>query len=183
MCLLLAIKIRFPDHLYLLRGNHETSTISRTYGFFDECKRRYTPKIWHQFVTMFDCLPLAGIIDERIICMHGGLSPSMFLEGEAGELSNINKCPKGDVPKEGIMADLLWADPEDKDSRGMRSYSPARNRRYNTKHGPGWSVSDRGISYKFSEDIVSQFCDRHEIDLVCRAHQVVEPGYEFFSSR
>lgn len=108
----------------------------------------------------------------------------MFLEGDAGELSNINKCPKGEVPKEGMMCDLLWADPEDKDSRAalmMRSYSPKK--RYNTKHGPGWSVSDRGVSYKFSEDIVSQFCDRHEIDLVCRAHQVVEPGYEFFSSR
>ena len=55
---------------------------------------------------MFNYMPIAAMIDERILCMHGGLSPSLK------ELSNINEIERPmDVPDEGLFCDLLWADP------------------------------------------------------------------------
>ncbi len=75
MVILLAYKVRFPDKVYLLRGNHECQSISRIYGFYNECKRRYSILLWRRFVDLFDYLPVAALIDDRILCMHGGLSP------------------------------------------------------------------------------------------------------------
>ncbi|VWU50609.1 serine/threonine protein phosphatase PP1, partial [Hepatocystis sp. ex Piliocolobus tephrosceles] len=77
ICLLLAYKIKYPENFFLLRGNHECASINRIYGFYDECKRRYSVKLWKTFIDCFNCLPVAAIIDEKIFCMHGGLSPEL----------------------------------------------------------------------------------------------------------
>lgn len=94
ICLLLAYKIKFPENFFLLRGNHECASINRIYGFYDECKlthlvlfvfspivllgkRRYNIKLWKTFTDCFNCLPIAAIIDEKIFCCHGGLSPDL----------------------------------------------------------------------------------------------------------
>lgn len=84
ICLLLALKIRYPNKIFLLRGNHECSSITRMYGFYDECKRRYTLSMWREFCSLFNHLPVSAVIDERILCMHGGISPDL------NHLSNIN---------------------------------------------------------------------------------------------
>ena len=76
--LLLAYKIKFPENFFLLRGNHESATINRQYGFYDECKRRYNVKIWKIFIECFNCLPVAAVIDDNIFCVHGGLSPDLI---------------------------------------------------------------------------------------------------------
>lgn len=75
ICLLMAYKIKFEENFFMLRGNHECSSINRLYGFYDECKRRYSIKLWKTFIDVFNCFPVAAIIDEKILCMHGGLSP------------------------------------------------------------------------------------------------------------
>ena len=80
----MAYKIKHPDKIYLLRGNHECNSITRMYGFYDECKRRYTLSLGRDFCTFFNYLPVSAIIDERILCMHGGLSPDII------NLSQIN---------------------------------------------------------------------------------------------
>nr|AAA19174.1 phosphoprotein phosphatase 1 [Paramecium tetraurelia] len=158
ICLLLAYKIKYPENFFLLRGNHECASINRIYGFYDECKRRYTIKLWKTFTDCFNCLPVAALIDEKILCMHGGLSP---------ELSNLEQIRRimrpTDVPDTGLLCDLLWSDP-DKDVQG-------------------WADNERGVSYVFSQEIVQVFLKKHELDLICRAHPVVEDGYEFFSKR
>jgi len=89
ICLLLAYKIKYPENFFLLRGNHECASINRIYGFYDECKphfnpkitilgkRRYSIKLWKLFTDCFNCLPIAAIIDDKIFCMHGGLSPEL----------------------------------------------------------------------------------------------------------
>ena len=77
MCLLLAYKIKCQNMIFLLRGNHECNSITRMYGFYDECKRRYNLSLWRDFCSMFNYLPISAIIDERILCMHGGLSPDL----------------------------------------------------------------------------------------------------------
>lgn len=94
--LLLAYKIKFPENFFLTRGNHECASINRLYGFYDECKRRYSIKLWKIFTECFNCLPITASIDDKILCMHGGLSP---------ELSNIDQLKKlirpTDIPEQG----------------------------------------------------------------------------------
>ncbi|KAM7347312.1 protein phosphatase 1 catalytic subunit flapwing isoform 1-T8 [Cochliomyia hominivorax] len=158
ICLLLAYKIKYPENFFLLRGNHECASINRIYGFYDECKRRYNVKLWKTFTDCFNCLPVAAIIDEKIFCCHGGLSPD--LQG----MEQIRRLMRPtDVPDTGLLCDLLWSDP-DKDVQG-------------------WGENDRGVSFTFGADVVSKFLHKHEMDLICRAHQVVEDGYEFFARR
>ena len=158
ICLLLAYKIKYPENFFLLRGNHECASINRIYGFYDECKRRYNIRLWKTFTDCFNCLPVAALVDEKILCMHGGLSP------ELKSLDQIRRIARPtDVPDTGLLCDLLWADP-DKDVQG-------------------WGENDRGVSYTFGSDSVAEFLARHDLDLICRAHQVVEDGYEFFARR
>ena len=107
ICLLLAYKIQYPENFFILRGNHESAGINRIYGFYDECKRRYSIKLWKVFSDVFNCLPVAAIVDEKILCMHGGLSP------ELQQLQQIADLPRPcDVPDVGLLCDLLWSDPD-----------------------------------------------------------------------
>lgn len=94
ICLLLAYKIKYPENFFLLRGNHECASINRIYGFYDECKRRYNIKLWKTFTDCFNCLPIAAIIDEKIFCCHGGLSPDLqVISGETRDsVSYKKKC-------------------------------------------------------------------------------------------
>jgi len=158
ICLLLAYKIKYPENFFLLRGNHECASINRIYGFYDECKRRYSVKLWKLFTECFNCFPVAAIVDEKIFCCHGGISPDLR------DMSQIRRITRPcDVPDNGLLCDLLWADP-DKDVQG-------------------WGDNDRGVSYTFGADTVRKFNERFDLELVCRAHQVVEDGYEFFANR
>ena len=157
-CLLACFKVKYPDHIFLLRGNHESGPISRIYGFYDEVKRRYNLKLWKMFIEVFNVLPLAAVIEDKIFAVHAGLSPHL----PSPDAVNKIKRPT-EVPEEGVVCDLLWSDPE----QGIT----------------GWAENDRGVSYTFGADIVSNFLEKNDLDLIVRAHQVVEDGYEFFAQR
>jgi hypothetical protein len=107
ICLLLAYKIQYPENFFILRGNHESAGINRIYGFYDECKRRYSIKLWKVFSDVFNCLPVVALVDEKILCMHGGLSPELNTLQQIADLQR--PC---DVPDMGLMCDLLWSDPD-----------------------------------------------------------------------
>ncbi|MEQ2196489.1 Serine/threonine-protein phosphatase PP1-beta catalytic subunit, partial [Xenoophorus captivus] len=142
ICLLLAYKIKYPENFFLLRGNHECASINRIYGFYDECKRRFNIKLWKTFTDCFNCLPIAAIVDEKIFCCHGGLSPDLQ------SMEQIRRIMRPtDVPDTGLLCDLLWSDP-DKDVQG-------------------WGENDRGVSFTFGADVVSKFLNRHDLDLIC----------------
>ncbi|PKC02654.1 Metallo-dependent phosphatase [Rhizophagus irregularis] len=156
--LLLCYKIKYPENFFLLRGNHECANVTRVYGFYDECKRRLSLKIWKAFIGVFNCLPIAAIVANKIFCVHGGLSPSL---SSMDEIRSIQRPT--DVPDYGLLNDLLWSDP--------------------SETAVDWEDNERGVSYCFGKAIISEFLQRHDFDLVCRAHMVVEDGYEFFDDR
>ncbi|GCA65407.1 hypothetical protein KIPB_017047, partial [Kipferlia bialata] len=107
--LLLCLKVCYPDHIYLLRGNHETRTITQAYGFFDECLLKYGHSGLYKLVMdVFDQLPIAACIDGRYYCVHGGLSPDLpFID----EIHAIHRSVE--IPSEGSFSDLVWSDPAD----------------------------------------------------------------------
>jgi len=154
----LAYKIKYPENFFVLRGNHECASINRIYGFYDECKRRFSIKLWKKFTDCFNCLPAAAILEDKIFCVHGGLSPELV---DPRQISQIIRPT--DIPDTGLLCDLIWSDPD-----GAID---------------GWGENDRGVSFSFGGDIVTQFLRKHDLDLVVRAHQVVEDGYEFFAQR
>jgi len=160
--MLFAYKIKYPENFFLLRGNHESPSICRIYGFYDECKTRYTVKVWKTFCDVFNCLPACAVVSDKVICMHGGLSQEMMKEGSdlVEEVSAMRR--PADIPDSGFLCDLLWSDPADT---------------------VGFGMNDRGVSVSFGPDIVRSFLTMHGYDLVVRAHQVIEDGYEFFADR
>jgi len=158
ICLLLAYKIKYPENFFLLRGNHECASINRIYGFYDECKRRYNIKMWKKFQETFNVLPIAAVVDEKIFCVHAGISPDLQSMKQIQDIMRPT-----DVPDAGLLCDLMWSDPD--------------------ADITGWAENDRGVSYTFGADVVGKFLQKHDFDLVVRAHQVVEDGYEFFADR
>jgi len=155
--LLLALKVRYPDRITLIRGNHECRQITQVYGFYDECLRKYgSVNVWRYCTEIFDYLSLSALIDNTIFCVHGGLSPSIT---SIDQIRLIDR--KQEVPHDGPMCDLLWSDPEEI---------------------TGWALSPRGAGYLFGGDVVSQFNQANKLTLIARAHQLVMEGYKYMFS-
>ena len=146
-------QVRYPERITLIRGNHESRQITQVYGFYDECLRKYgSVNVWRYCTEIFDYLALAAVIDQKIFCVHGGLSPSI---STLDEIRGLDR--KQEVPHDGAMCDLMWSDPDEIS---------------------GWSVSPRGAGYLFGGDIVDKFNHQNNIDLIARAHQLVMEGYK-----
>jgi len=152
--LLLALKVRYPDRITLIRGNHESRQITQVYGFYDECLKKYgSVNVWRYCTEIFDYLSLSALIEERILCVHGGLSPSI---NTLDQIRVIDR--KQEVPHDGAMCDLLWSDPEDIE---------------------GWGLSPRGAGYLFGGNVVKQFNHANSLELIARAHQLVMEGSKY----
>jgi serine/threonine-protein phosphatase 2A catalytic subunit len=156
--LLITLKVRFRDRIYILRGNHESRQITQVYGFYDECLRKYgNANVWRILTDLFDYMPLTALVDSQIFCLHGGLSPSIDSLDQIQQLDRVQE-----VPHEGPMCDLLWSDPDDR---------------------AGWGISPRGAGYTFGLDISEQFNHNNGLMLVARAHQLVMEGYNWCHDR
>ena len=133
---LLTLKIKYPNRITLLRGNHESRQITQAYGFYEECQRKYgSVNVWRMCTDIFDLFQLAAVIENKVFCVHGGLSPHVSL------IDDIRKLDDKEVKTYG--------------------YSP------------------RGAGYLFGEEDVAKFNRDNNIDLIARAHQLIQEGYQF----
>lgn len=152
--LLMCYKARYPDKITLLRGNHECRQVTQVYGFYDECFRKYgTANAWKYCTEVFDYLTLACVIDGRVLCVHGGLSPVI------STLDQIRLLERNqEIPHDGPFCDLMWSDPDDIDT---------------------WAMSQRGAGWLFGSKVTSQFNHINGLELICRAHQLVQEGFKY----
>ena len=152
--LLLCYKARYPECITLLRGNHECRQVTQVYGFYDECFRKYgSANAWKYCTEVFDYFALAAVIDSRVLCVHGGLSPRISTIDQIRLLERNQE-----IPHEGAYCDLMWSDPEDIED---------------------WAVSQRGAGWLFGSKVTSQFNHVNGLELICRAHQLVQEGYKY----
>jgi serine/threonine-protein phosphatase 5 len=160
--LLLSLKLLYPRHLYISRGNHETHTMNQMYGFEGECKHKYSSQVYEFFTQVFQVLPLAhclhgldekGMQAKKVLVMHGGLFSQDNVKLDDIRKIDRNKQP----PNEGLMCEILWSDPMLVDGR---------------------VVSKRGIAIAFGPDITREFCENNKLDYIIRSHEVKQQGYE-----
>ncbi|KAG2016189.1 serine/threonine-protein phosphatase PP2A catalytic subunit [Coprinopsis cinerea AmutBmut pab1-1] len=151
--LLTCLKLRYPDRVQLIRGNHESRAVTQTYGFYSECVRKYNSShVWTYFTDMFDFLTLSVVIDNQIFCVHGGLSPSIHSIDQIKVVDRFRE-----IPHEGPMADLVWSDPD-----------PEKE---------DFAISPRGAGYTFGAGVVHKFLQQNQMSHILRAHQLCMEGY------
>jgi serine/threonine-protein phosphatase 6 catalytic subunit len=153
--LLVLLKVKYPNRITLLRGNHESRQVSQVYGLYDEVQRKYgNASVWRDCAETFDYLPLAAVIAGKIFAVHGGLSPDIASVDQIRQIERISE-----LPNEGQFADLMWSDPEDSID--------------------DWANNPRGAGYVFGRNPTRQFLHKNGLNLVARAHQLVQEGYKY----
>ncbi|KAM3271662.1 hypothetical protein ACQJBY_042083 [Aegilops geniculata] len=162
--LLLALKVEYPQNVHLIRGNHEAADINALFGFRIECIERMGERdgiwTWHRVNRLFNWLPLAALIEKKIICMHGGIGRSINHIEQIENLQRPITMEAGSV----VLMDLLWSDPTENDSvEGLRPNA----------RGPGLVT--------FGPDRVMEFCNNNDLQLIVRAHECVMDGFERFA--
>ncbi|XP_004251224.1 serine/threonine-protein phosphatase BSL3-like isoform X1 [Solanum lycopersicum] len=162
--LLLALKVEYPYNIHLIRGNHEASDINALFGFRIECIERLGERdgiwAWHRINRLFNWLPLAALIEKKIICMHGGIGRSINHVEQIESIQRPITMEAGSI----VLMDLLWSDPTENDSvEGLRPNA----------RGPGLVT--------FGPDRVMEFCNNNDLQLIVRAHECVMDGFERFA--
>ncbi|KAH0794686.1 Pph3p [Histomonas meleagridis] len=152
LCLLIAYKIKYPDRIYLLRGNHETQEVNSEYGFFDEINTKYgTEEIYNKCNDMFETLPLAAIVDNRLFCVHGGLSPDL---NTIQQIEDYQRVQQPELTS--FVGNMLWSDPDEVED---------------------YERSERRSGYLFGEAHVEKFLKTNNLQKIVRSHEMVD-GYE-----
>lgn len=176
VCLLMALKVKYPDQIHLIRGNHEDRWININFGFYDECQERldedqnHPESTFYKINDFFDYLPLAALIDEQILCLHGGIGANLKdvsqIETIERPLEVVHEV-QTDIDR--LVVDILWSDPTDNDSQlGIQ---------LNTVRDP----QGTGNIVKFGPDIVKAFLKKNNLVKIIRAHECVMDGMERFA--
>jgi len=154
--LLMCLKAKFPDRVTLVRGNHESRQITQVYGFYEECQTKYgNASVWKSCCQVFDFLALAAIVDGKVLCVHGGLSP------EIRTLDQIRVVARAqEIPHEGAFCDLVWSDPEEVDT---------------------WAVSPRGAGWLFGDKVATEV--RPSSTSLIHARHILAPYYVHIHNR
>ncbi|VDP90324.1 unnamed protein product, partial [Echinostoma caproni] len=155
LALLLAYKLRYPKSIYLLRGKHECARVAKFYGFYDECLKRFSRRIWNAITEIFNYLPVVAIIDDRVMCVHSGLSPINLKKFIKKSIS----LPT-DIESNRLLMHFVWSEP-DEDIQN-------------------WDQNPAGRGYLYGTKVVQDFCERYELQQIIRSSEMVRTGYEFF---
>jgi protein phosphatase len=176
ICLLMSLKIKYPTKIHLLRGNHEDKWINNAFGFAEECNTRLNEdpgepeSIFNRVNELFDWLPLAAIIEDKIVCLHGGIGSTLAsLEQIEAIQRPLEVIHEVSTPEQQLVVDILWSDPTDNDQElGIQP---------NFIRDPNGT----GNIVKFGPDRVKQFLENNGMSIILRAHECVMDGFERFA--
>lgn len=149
IAIIACLKVLYPSHVYIIRGNHENTEICSNYGFLDECLRRFSVDIYHAATKAFDFLPVAAIINNSVLCVHGGISEDIHSREELESLQ----------PDDLVVSDLLWSDPDSE----IDYFVP----------------SPRGRGHHFGEYAFRTFMEECQITKLIRSHEMCTCGYNY----
>lgn len=157
-----ALKICYSNTFFLLRGNHECRHLTEYFTFKQECKIKYSERVYDACMESFDALPLAALMNQQFLCVHGGLSP------EIHTLDDIKKLDRfKEPPAFGPMCDLLWSDPLEDFGNEKNSEQFMHN-------------SVRGCSYFYSYSACCDFLQHNNLLSIIRAHEAQDAGYRMY---
>ena len=159
--LLCAIKLNYKTTILMLRGNHECRQMTSFFNFKQECEIKYDLEVYDKIMETFDCLPIACLINEKFIAIHGGISPDI---DKVLDITKINRFTE--PPKTGPMCDMLWSDPVEKDEEAL-TVSWLEN-------------STRGCSYVFGAKAATPFLTKNDILSIIRAHEAQLEGFKMY---
>ena len=176
ICLLMALKVKFPDKIHLLRGNHEDKWINNAFGFAEECSSRLgedpndPDSVFNKINDLFDWLPLAAVIDDRIVCLHGGIGSTLNTLDQIDAIQRpLEVIHEVSTAEQQLVVDILWSDPTDSDQDlGIQP---------NFIRDPNGT----GNIVKFGPDRVKNFLDTNKTKYILRAHECVMDGFERFA--
>jgi diadenosine tetraphosphatase ApaH/serine/threonine PP2A family protein phosphatase len=152
---MIAYKVKYPKTFFLLRGNHECRQVNQMYGFYEEIVNRFGHAGPYKMCNeLFDNLPMAALISDKIFCVHGGLSPDIRVLEQIVAFDRLRE-----IPSSGPMSDLCWSDPDDST--------------------PEWATNQRGAGYVFGRRPSQEFCHNNKLNIIARAHQLAEEGYKW----
>ncbi|KAF3938066.1 hypothetical protein ABW19_dt0203445 [Dactylella cylindrospora] len=195
--LLLCLKVRYPDRITLIRGNHESRQITTVYGFYDECIRKYgSANVWRYCCDVFDYLALGALV----IGAGSSVQPTRSIDGEDAD-TKIREA-EDEVEIEVIgLGGVVTRQMSRRDAGMINSANlTPSNLPHLASSGPagslltgvpgtavgeidGWGLSPRGAGFLFGADIVKQFNHLNNLTLIARAHQLVMEGFkEMFDS-
>nr|AJD07838.1 calcineurin subunit A [Eriocheir sinensis] len=157
-----ALKICYPNTLFLLRGNHECRHLTEYFTFKQECKIKYSERVYDACMEAFDCLPLAALMNHQFLCVHGGLSPELHTLDDIRKLDRFKEPPAF-----GPMCDILWSDP-------LEDFGNEKN----AEHFSHNSV--RGCSYFYSYAACCDFLQHNNLLSIIRAHEAQDAGYRMY---
>ena len=132
ICLLMALKLKYPKQIILLRGNHEDKNVNRYLGFGEECRKRLgediddANSVFAKINECFEQMPMAAIISDkqqRIFCCHGGIGPTLQDVDSIEAIRRPFEIKLGGDQSESNqkVLDLLWSDPhEEEDVQGFK---------------------------------------------------------------
>ncbi|KAH8382477.1 hypothetical protein KR009_003724 [Drosophila setifemur] len=157
-----SLKITYPTTLSLLRGNHECRHLTEYFTFKQECIIKYSESIYDACMEAFDCLPLAALLNQQFLCIHGGLSPEIFTLDDIKTLNRFRE-----PPAYGPMCDLLWSDP-------LEDFGNEKTNEFFSHN------SVRGCSYFFSYSACCEFLQKNNLLSIVRAHEAQDAGYRMY---
>lgn len=153
--LIYALKFLYPNHILIIRGNHEFLSTSIGGGFAAEIEQLYPRKgLFDHFIQSFEYMPMAALLFDRILCMHGGICPELF---SIDQLDKVVR-PISDF-EDPLYCGIVWSDP----SFNIKDFLPSR----------------RGTGWLFGEEVLTDFLDSNNLTAIIRGHECVENGYEW----
>jgi len=172
--LLFALKVAFPNDVVLVRGNHEDKTMNEKYGFFTECVAElgqdWGKKVFNLVQGTFNHLPLACLIGEKILCVHGGIGHGKWSLQDLLEVRRPLNDQRMQAEENRWLLGLLWSDPIE-DGHGKAKVG---------EEVFGVHPSPRGkLATQFGWNITKTFCARNGLSLIVRSHQSKRNGAGF----